>query len=88
MYTIKKFKTLNVKFSVDTGTSDQIKNVGNILNYFIRMKLTGDLKTNYYINEEGFKFDLRYLVLEVMFIYIFFIYIFIYFLYVSAITRS
>ena len=65
IYTIERFETLNVKFSVDTGTNDQIENVGALLHYFIRMKLNGNLSDNFYTNEEGFTFDLRCLVLEV-----------------------
>ena len=68
MYTIRTFETLNIKFSVDTGSNDQIKNVGNILHYFIRMKLNGNVKDIFYTNEEGFTFDLRCIVLEVQFI--------------------
>ena len=72
MYTIETFETLNIKFSSDGATQDQIRHVGTILHYFIRMKLNGNLNEIYYTSLEGFRFDLRCLVLEV--IHIFFIY--------------
>ena len=66
MYTIKTFKTLNVKFNCDTASRDQIKNCGVLLHYFIRMKLNGTLEKHFYTNEQGITFDLRCIVLEVI----------------------